>query len=85
MLLNDNGSAGLNEVVVCKYQEVSECCGTCPCPHSGGNEVFQWSVKGEGGEQVLFLHFEASCVVQMFVIGGGDVCVYVCACVCVCV
>ena len=78
VLLDDNGSAGLNEVVVCKDQKVSECCGACPCPHSGGNEVFQWSVKGEGGEQVLFLHSEASCVVQIF--KCVHVCVYKCEC-----
>ena len=76
VLFDDNGSAGLNEVVVGKDQEVSECCGTCPCPHSGGNEVFQWSVKSEGREQVLFLHSEAGYVVQMF----KHVCVYKCEC-----
>ena len=64
-LFDNNGSTRLNEVVVGEHQEVSECCGTCSCPHSGGNEVFQGSVKGEGGEQVFFLHFEASYVVCM--------------------
>ena len=48
-LFGDNGSAGLNELIVCEHQEVGEGCGAHPCPHSGGDEVLQGSVEGEGG------------------------------------
>ena len=60
-LFDDNGSTGLNEAVVCEHQEVGEGRGARPCTHCGGDEVLQGSVKGEGGEQVLLLHFEAGC------------------------
>ena len=61
VLFDDNGSAGLNEVVVCEHKEVSEGRGARPCTHRGGDEVLQRGVESEGGEQVLLLHFEASC------------------------
>ena len=61
VLFDDNGSAGLDEVVVCEHKEVGEGRGACPCTHCGGDEVLQRGVEGEGGEQVLLLHFEASC------------------------
>ena len=38
-LFGDNGSAGLNKIIVCEHQEVGEGCGTCPCPYSSGYEV----------------------------------------------
>ena len=60
-MFDDNGSTGLDEVVVCEHQEVGEGRGARPCTHCGGDEVLQGSVEGEGGEQVLLLHFEASC------------------------
>ena len=60
-MFDDNGSAGLNEAVVCEHKEVGEGCGACPSTHRGGDEVLQGSVEGEGGEQVLLLHFEAGC------------------------
>ena len=47
-LFGDNSSAGLNELIVCEHQKVSEGCGAHPCPHSGGDDVLQGSVEGEG-------------------------------------
>ena len=38
-LFGDNGSAGLNKIVVCEHQKVGEGCGTCPCPYSSGYEI----------------------------------------------
>ena len=47
-LFGDNGSAGLNKLIVCEHQKVGEGCGAHPCPHSGGDDVLQGSVEGEG-------------------------------------
>ena len=55
--------AGLDEVVVCEHEEVCEGCSARPSTHRGGDEVLQRGVEGKGEEQVLLLHFEASCVV----------------------
>ena len=47
-LFGNNGSAGLNKLIVCEHQKVGEGCGAHPCPHSGGDDVLQGSVEGEG-------------------------------------
>jgi len=50
ILLHENASAVLNEVVVCEHQEVSEGSGACPCSSGSRDEVLQGSVGSEGGE-----------------------------------
>jgi len=65
ILLHDNTPAVFDKVVVREHQEVSEDSGACPCSHGSGNEVFQRSVKSEGGKQVLLIHLETSCIVCM--------------------
>ena len=52
VLLADNASAVLNEVVVCEHQEVSEGSDACPCSCGSGDEVLQGSIKSEGGKHV---------------------------------
>ena len=64
-LVADNALAFLNEVVMCKHQEVSEGSGACSCSCGSGDEVLQGSVESEGGKQMLLIHSETSCVVCM--------------------
>jgi len=71
VLLADNASAVLNEVVVCEHQEVSESSGACPCSCGSGNEVLQGSVKSEGGKQMFLFHFETSWIVWICEQEGG--------------
>ena len=72
VLLGDNGSAGLNKIIVSEHQEVSEGCGACPCPYSSGYEILQGSFKSEGGKQVLLINLEAGYVVYMCDRRGGE-------------